>query len=150
MNYQKSGNFLIIASTNDAEPEDACENIKALSESLIDRHWIYVAEGSRTETEDTSSGIRYIRWSEKLVEHFGDLKAVIVVDNPRLAAQLQRDYADKAHIISWDRRKKSMTMHGDQATPNADARQVATVLDYGIVEGTSEAVTFRPASSNAA
>ncbi len=102
-------NFVIVA-PRDTIPEAADPH--NLARILAQEGWVYFAELNREEVEDDEHGIRFLGWQDTLVDHFGSLDTVVVIDNRKLAKKLSKRRADVS-VIHWERsaanidRKKS-------------------------------------------
>lgn len=87
-------NFLIV----DPEPADGTadlpdEQVTALARHLNHDGYAYVARSNQKETEDDSSGVRYLPLSETLPS-FGVMTAVIVIRDPAWAARAAAAYPE--------------------------------------------------------
>ena len=109
----KRPNFVIVA-PRDTAPDAA--DPQCLARILARDGWVYFAELNREDVEDDEHGVRFLGWQDTLVDHFGSLDAVVVIDDRKLAKKLSKRRLD-VPVIHWERgvinidRKKSETDH---------------------------------------
>jgi len=94
-------NIVIVAPT-DTTPGN--EDPQTLARALAQEGWVYFAELNREDIEDDEHGVRFVNWQDSLVDHFGALEAVVVIDDRPLARKLSERRAD-VPVVHWGRGK---------------------------------------------
>ena len=92
-------NFLILESTNSTpyhfkdEPQlDAREGgILRLAAAMAEDHWVYFGQRNHSGIHDSEEGVRFLNLDGHLIQCFGHLEAVLVIDDRRLFERVKRD-----------------------------------------------------------
>lgn len=97
-------NVLIVSPNSENTDSSDAQDLAGI---LAQEGWVYFAERDREGVEDSEAGVRFLRWEDTLLDHFGRLEAVVVVDDRNLAEKLSERCND-VPVILWDRNGKTV------------------------------------------
>lgn len=93
-------NCLFIFDRPTESHEEVLSKLDDFFRELSSTHYVYVADPCCEEICDSPGGARFLPWNERLLDAFGDLSSVVVVDSDELHKDLRSRLPSSVQLVS--------------------------------------------------